>query len=160
MASSPAGVELFSVSIKCVLLFNSRKRVLLPAHGRHFVSQPLQTKCIYIQNIYNIKPPWWSDSTHKSWSSFNFFSTFSRGYHIYARDLPFFTLISISITVAVRVGVIFQALGVYIGWWSGSPLFYTVYPHDHVITWKHFTRYWPFVRGIHRWPVDFHHRGL
>ena len=25
--------------------------------------------------------------------------------------------------------------------------------HDDVIKWKHFPRYWPFVRGIHRWPV-------
>ena len=25
--------------------------------------------------------------------------------------------------------------------------------HDNVIKWKHFPRYWPFVRGIHRWPV-------
>ena len=25
--------------------------------------------------------------------------------------------------------------------------------HD-VIKWKHFPRYWPFARGIHRWPVD------
>ena len=25
--------------------------------------------------------------------------------------------------------------------------------HDDVITWKHFTRYWPFVRGHHRLPV-------
>ena len=24
-------------------------------------------------------------------------------------------------------------------------------PHDDVIKWKHFPRYWPFVRGIHRW---------
>ena len=23
--------------------------------------------------------------------------------------------------------------------------------HDDVIKWKHFPRYWPFVRGIHRW---------
>ena len=26
----------------------------------------------------------------------------------------------------------------------------TVFNHDDVITWKHFPRYWPFVRGIHR----------
>ena len=25
-----------------------------------------------------------------------------------------------------------------------------VIPHDDVIKWKHFPRYWPFVRGIHR----------
>ena len=33
-------------------------------------------------------------------------------------------------------------------------LFVKVY-HDDVIKWKHFTRYWPFVRGIHRSTVDF-----
>ena len=26
--------------------------------------------------------------------------------------------------------------------------------HDDVIKWKHFLRYWPFVRGIHRSPVN------
>ena len=31
--------------------------------------------------------------------------------------------------------------------------------HDAVIKWKHFTRYWPFVRGIHRWPVNSPHKG-
>ena len=30
--------------------------------------------------------------------------------------------------------------------------------HDDVIKWKHFPRYWPFVRGIHRWPVNSPHR--
>ena len=29
------------------------------------------------------------------------------------------------------------------------------YGHDDVIKWKHFPRYWPFVRGIHRSPVNF-----
>ena len=32
--------------------------------------------------------------------------------------------------------------------WSG---------HDDVIKWKHFPRYWPFVRGIHRSPVNSPH---
>ena len=31
--------------------------------------------------------------------------------------------------------------------------------HDDVIKWKHFPRYWPFVRGIHRSPVNFPHKG-
>ena len=31
--------------------------------------------------------------------------------------------------------------------------------HKDVIKWKHFPRYWPFVRGIHRWPVDSPHKG-
>ena len=28
-----------------------------------------------------------------------------------------------------------------------------------VMTWKGFLHYWPFVMGIHRWPVDSHHKG-
>ena len=31
--------------------------------------------------------------------------------------------------------------------------------HDDVIKWKHFPRYWTFVRGIHRWPVNSPHKG-
>ena len=31
--------------------------------------------------------------------------------------------------------------------------------HDHVIKWKTFPRDWPFVRGIHRWPVNSLHKG-
>ena len=34
-----------------------------------------------------------------------------------------------------------------------------VYCHDDVIKWKHFPRYWPFVRGIHRSPVNSPHKG-
>ena len=30
--------------------------------------------------------------------------------------------------------------------------------HDDVIKWKHFPRYWPFVRRIHRWPVNSPHK--
>ena len=32
--------------------------------------------------------------------------------------------------------------------------------HDDVIKWKHFLRYWPFVRGIHMSPVNSPHKGL
>ena len=31
--------------------------------------------------------------------------------------------------------------------------------HDDVIKWKHFPRYWPFVRGIHWSPVNSLHEG-
>ena len=36
---------------------------------------------------------------------------------------------------------------------------YFPYNHDDVIKWKHFPRYWPFVRGIHRSPVNSPHKG-
>ena len=31
--------------------------------------------------------------------------------------------------------------------------------HDDVIKWKHFPRYWPFVRGIQRSPMNSPHKG-
>ena len=31
--------------------------------------------------------------------------------------------------------------------------------HDDVIKWEHFPRYWPFVRGIHRSPMNSPHKG-
>ena len=31
--------------------------------------------------------------------------------------------------------------------------------HDDVIKWKYFPRHWPFVRGIHRSPVNSPHKG-
>ena len=35
----------------------------------------------------------------------------------------------------------------------------SIYFNNDVIKWKHFPRYWPFVRGIHQWPVDTQHKG-
>ena len=35
----------------------------------------------------------------------------------------------------------------------------TILFHDDVIKWKHFPRYWPFVRGVHRSPVNSPHKG-
>ena len=31
-------------------------------------------------------------------------------------------------------------------------------PHDGVIKWKYYPHYWPFAKGIHRWPVDSPHK--
>ena len=36
---------------------------------------------------------------------------------------------------------------------------YKMIIHNDVIKWKHFPRYWPFVRGIHRSPVNSPHKG-
>ena len=40
-------------------------------------------------------------------------------------------------------------------WFSSLSRIY----HDDVIKWKHFPRYWPFVRGIHRSTVNSPHKG-
>ena len=42
---------------------------------------------------------------------------------------------------------------------SESVQMYLCVWHDDVIKWKHFPRYWPFVRGIHRSPVNSPHKG-
>ena len=46
------------------------------------------------------------------------------------------------------------------GSYNNSPVYVTLYlipSRDDVIKWKYFPRYWPFVRGIHRSPVDSPH---
>ena len=42
---------------------------------------------------------------------------------------------------------------------SHYPVWVIWLTHDDVIKWKHFPRYWPFVRGIHRSPVNSPHKG-
>ena len=42
---------------------------------------------------------------------------------------------------------------------TGSVKHPEAYGHDDVIKWKHFLRYWPFVRGIHRSTVNSPHKG-
>ena len=42
--------------------------------------------------------------------------------------------------------------------WDLSLIVWSTF-HDDVIKWRHFPRYWPFVRGIHRWPVNSPHKG-
>ena len=42
-------------------------------------------------------------------------------------------------------------------YWYGGPS--VSWFHDDVIKWKHFPRYWPFVRGIHRSLVNSPHNG-
>ena len=53
-----------------------------------------------------------------------------------------------------------QSLNTMVMYWSSWQLIACIYCtetgsslHDDVIKWKHFPRYWPFVRGIHRSPV-------
>ena len=41
----------------------------------------------------------------------------------------------------------------------GNDLFDTEPLHDDVIKWKHFPRYWPFVGGIQRSPLNSPHKG-
>ena len=38
-------------------------------------------------------------------------------------------------------------------------MLHSLISHDDVIKWKHFPRNWPFVRGIHRSPVNSPHKG-
>ena len=44
-------------------------------------------------------------------------------------------------------------------WWRHMTSNTKFTAHDDVIKWKHFPCYWPFVRGIHRSPVNSPHKG-
>ena len=43
--------------------------------------------------------------------------------------------------------------------WNYATNVYMHCHYDDVIKWKHFPRYWPFMRGIHRSPVNSPHKG-
>ena len=55
--------------------------------------------------------------------------------------------------------VCFSGLACYIGKCLIHCTRLSAIDHDDVIKWKHFPRYWPFVRGIHRSPVNSPHKG-
>ena len=44
--------------------------------------------------------------------------------------------------------------------WYSTWALLNYWTHDDDIKWEHFPRYWPFVRGIHRSPVNSPHKGL
>ena len=44
-------------------------------------------------------------------------------------------------------------------WLTGGYTYSAVRNHDGVNKWKHFPRYWPFLRGNHRSPVNSPHKG-
>ena len=54
-----------------------------------------------------------------------------------------------------RSGIDFVLGFLILKWVAGTWL----HCHDDVIKWKHFPRYWPFVRGIHQPPVNSPHKG-
>ena len=57
-------------------------------------------------------------------------------------------------------GMTCYCAGITIRLWNGSDFGDSeCVAHDDVIKWKHFPRYWPFVRGIHRLPVNSPHKG-
>ena len=61
----------------------------------------------------------------------------------------------------------FWLLLLWTSWWRNSRAvgdlrrqdFHVKSLHNDVIKWNHFPRYWPFVRGIHRSPVNSTHKG-
>ena len=64
--------------------------------------------------------------------------------------------------------IIFLGRGVYSSLFSYWLMYFTILEskvldmcmtNDDVIKWKRFPRYWPFVQGIHRWPVNSPHKG-
>ena len=74
---------------------------------------------------------------------------------IYAR---FIHSVSIYMRYSVKISIEFMKWGVEVGVFRDIQV-KNMAAHDDVIKWKHFPRYWPFVRGIHRSPVNSPHKG-
>ena len=84
------------------------------------------------------------------------------GYHWYYSYYVLFRMSSLS--VSARIPCIYSSCARKglepAGWYNEkNMLLHDVgIPHDDVIKWKHFLRYWPFVQGIHRPPVNSPHK--
>ena len=92
-----------------------------------------------------LRSPWRSPNTHRD----NFF-IFDFG----SISLPYFSLFR-----GLRFNIKVPSYQQYMQS-KTSPLYWTgSLAHDDVIKWKHFPRHWPFVRGIHRSPVNSPHKG-
>ena len=54
--------------------------------------------------------------------------------------------------------IFMSTANIYHDWNPEPPAHYYAASRDDVIKWKHFPHYWPFVRGIHRSPVNSPHK--
>ena len=82
-------------------------------------------------------------------------------YHIIIK-VTSVTLIRVASAASIFKGTIEYIAGpLFTKWTDVLPhdLVKSSWCHDDVIKWKHFPRYWPFVRGIHRSPVNSPHKG-
>ena len=95
--------------------------------------------------------PLWGGSIHSRWSP-----------HKGPSNMAFLLLTWINCwRQTIEITVIWEALTFM---WRQLDIMFQYTPmsylsHDDVIKWKHFPRYWPFVRGIHRSPVTSPHKG-
>ena len=103
-------------------------------HIYHELAQSSCLKCSYICKIFNIMP--YVDNVQS-------YVTWSKGDIKYARMM---LNLEGDWNAYICEPV---ALTIFGAWFS----------HDDAIKWKHFPRYWPFVRGIHRSPVNSPHKG-
>ena len=84
--------------------------------------------------------------------------------HVHARCCPNLAMISVaprSKVNAIRFNLVIYATGtvnhvtlISVRLLHSTSLERISATHDNVIKWKHFPRYWPFVRRIHRSPVN------
>ena len=74
----------------------------------------------------------------------------------------FVVLLSVAVTpnlIVVLWSIFFRIASLALWRWLHQWRYHDHEWHDDVIKWKHFPRYWPFVREIHRSPVNFPHKG-
>ena len=73
--------------------------------------------------------------------------------HTYNTTCDIYCNVGSNETISTWPNADYEVITIHCHW--GNPSLY----HDDVIKWKHFPRYWPFVRGIHRSPVNSPHKG-
>ena len=87
--------------------------------------------------------------------------TLTKNYDLFTALHAFKMLMSLCIPTPVSLYFIQCDVHFSLRWilQNATTIVVVTWEHDDVIKWKHFPRYWPFVRGIHRSPVNSTHKG-
>ena len=111
-------------------------------------------------NNFQVTRPMWGESTGHQWITLTKVS--DSGLWCFIWSAPEQTVEQIIETPVIwdAITLIIKSLvrGSLMGRWNPMYHHLSVY-YDDVIKWKHFPRYWPFVREIHRSPVISPHKG-
>ena len=139
------------ISFECLSGLTSDKTTLVKRIVTNILCKPKVARCF--TNIYKIMP-----RTEVFWIALNEFATVFRCSLYYNFGCILFNepLLCL-VTRLTKTGTRYPPLAIHLP--ERYRLFGIGIPQDDVIKWKHFQRYWPFVRGIHRSPVNSPHKG-
>ena len=127
--------------------------IFIPKHVKRSIWLRRTYGVLWCLNLTRVKL-WWNIWAFSYWTESEFNSFPPRGIAVYIR-CAFLLFTNVFHTLNVFL-VFLRHKSLTLSYDSICHLFHM---HDNVIKWKHFPRYWPFVRGIQRSSINSPHTG-